>query len=31
MTTDQIAAFCLQLPGAREDLKWGSKDRKSVV
>ncbi|HHQ9807036.1 TPA: MmcQ/YjbR family DNA-binding protein, partial [Pseudomonas aeruginosa] len=24
MTADQIAAFCLQLPGAREDLKWGS-------
>ncbi|MGQ7814319.1 hypothetical protein B6S59_03360 [Pseudomonas sp. A46] len=24
MTSDQIAAFCLQLPGAREDLKWGS-------
>ena len=24
MTTDQIAAFCLALPGAREDFKWGS-------
>lgn len=24
MTPDQIAAFCLALPGAREDLKWGS-------
>ncbi|WP_271407927.1 MmcQ/YjbR family DNA-binding protein [Pseudomonas sp. Q1-7] len=24
MTPDQVAAFCLQLPGAREDLKWGS-------
>jgi predicted DNA-binding protein (MmcQ/YjbR family) len=24
MTPDQIARFCLQLPGAREDLKWGS-------
>ena len=24
MTPDQIAAFCLGLPGAREDLKWGS-------
>ncbi|CAD5110394.1 MmcQ/YjbR family DNA-binding protein [Zestomonas carbonaria] len=24
MTADEIAAFCLQLPGAREDLKWGS-------
>lgn len=24
MTTDQIAAFCLALPGTREDLKWGS-------
>ncbi|MNN81719.1 hypothetical protein D3C81_1985740 [compost metagenome] len=23
MTPDQVAAFCLQLPGAREDLKWG--------
>lgn len=24
MTPDQIAVFCLALPGAREDLKWGS-------
>jgi len=24
MTADEIAAFCMQLPGAREDLKWGS-------
>jgi predicted DNA-binding protein (MmcQ/YjbR family) len=24
MNPDQIAAFCLALPGAREDLKWGS-------
>ena len=24
MAPDQIAAFCLALPGAREDLKWGS-------
>src|SRR5690606_7584077 len=24
MTTDQISAFCLALPGAREDIKWGS-------
>lgn len=24
MTPDQIATFCLGLPGAREDLKWGS-------
>jgi len=24
MTPAAIAAFCLQLPGAREDLKWGS-------
>lgn len=24
MTTDQIAALCLALPGTREDLKWGS-------
>lgn len=23
MTTEAIAQFCLQLPGAREDLKWG--------
>ena len=23
MTTQQIAAFCLSLPGAREDIKWG--------
>lgn len=24
MTPQQIARFCLQLPGAREDIKWGS-------
>ncbi|MBB1521385.1 MmcQ/YjbR family DNA-binding protein [Aquipseudomonas guryensis] len=24
MTAVQIAEFCLSLPGAREDLKWGS-------
>lgn len=24
MTPDQIASFCLSLPGAREDFKWGS-------
>ncbi|HSC82791.1 MAG TPA: MmcQ/YjbR family DNA-binding protein [Pseudomonas sp.] len=24
MTSEQIAGFCLALPGAREDLKWGS-------
>ena len=24
MTNAQIAAYCLSLPGAREDLKWGS-------
>lgn len=24
MTNEQIAAYCLSLPGAREDLKWGS-------
>jgi predicted DNA-binding protein (MmcQ/YjbR family) len=23
MTSEQIAAFCLALPGAREDYKWG--------
>lgn len=23
MTADAIARFCLSLPGAREDLKWG--------
>ena len=23
MTPEDIAAFCLQLPGAREDYKWG--------
>ncbi|MES2818110.1 MAG: MmcQ/YjbR family DNA-binding protein [Pseudomonadota bacterium] len=23
MTAEQIAAFCLDLPGAREDFKWG--------
>ncbi|MGV8917660.1 MAG: MmcQ/YjbR family DNA-binding protein [Pseudomonas sp.] len=23
MTPEQVAAFCLQLPGAREDYKWG--------
>ncbi|MBS7660340.1 MmcQ/YjbR family DNA-binding protein [Pseudomonas lalucatii] len=24
MTRDEIAHFCLHLPGAREDFKWGS-------
>lgn len=24
MTAEQIAAFCLALPGVREDFKWGS-------
>lgn len=24
MNAEQVAAYCLQLPGAREDLKWGS-------
>ena len=24
MTPQQIARFCLELPGAREDIKWGS-------
>lgn len=24
MTPDAIATFCLSLPGAREDLKWGN-------
>jgi predicted DNA-binding protein (MmcQ/YjbR family) len=24
MPTEAIAQFCLQLPGAREDLKWGN-------
>lgn len=24
MTPEQIATFCLSLPGAREDFKWGS-------
>ncbi|QKE63342.1 MmcQ/YjbR family DNA-binding protein [Aquipseudomonas campi] len=23
MTPTQVAAFCLSLPGAREDIKWG--------
>ncbi len=23
MTPQQIATFCLSLPGAREDIKWG--------
>jgi predicted DNA-binding protein (MmcQ/YjbR family) len=23
MTPEQVAAFCLTLPGAREDFKWG--------
>ncbi|MFT5781336.1 MAG: putative DNA-binding protein (MmcQ/YjbR family) [Pseudomonas sp.] len=24
MTSEEIGAFCLQLPGTREDLKWGN-------
>jgi len=31
MTPDQIATFCLALPGAREDLKWGSNQVFSVA
>lgn len=23
MTSEQVATFCLSLPGAREDIKWG--------
>lgn len=23
MTSEQVAAFCMSLPGAREDIKWG--------
>ncbi len=23
MTPQQVAEFCLSLPGAREDIKWG--------
>ena len=31
MTNEQIAAYCLSLPGAREDLKWGSNRVFSIV
>ncbi|MFI8483115.1 MmcQ/YjbR family DNA-binding protein [Pseudomonas sp. NPDC078700] len=31
MTREQIAAFCLQLPGAREDYKWGENQVFSIA
>lgn len=31
MTPEQVAAFCLKLPGAREDYKWGGTRVFSVV
>ncbi|TBV10153.1 MmcQ/YjbR family DNA-binding protein [Phytopseudomonas dryadis] len=31
MTPEEIAAFCLQLPGARLDFKWGSNQVFSVA
>lgn len=31
MTREQVAAFCLQLPGAREDYKWGENQVFSIA
>ncbi|UTW07571.1 MmcQ/YjbR family DNA-binding protein [Pseudomonas benzenivorans] len=31
MTQDEIARFCLELPGAREDFKWGNNQVFSVA
>ncbi|MGX5219158.1 MULTISPECIES: MmcQ/YjbR family DNA-binding protein [Pseudomonas] len=31
MNRQQIAAFCLQLPGAREDFKWGENQVFSIA
>ena len=31
MTRDELLAFCLQLPGARVDYKWGSNQVFSVA
>ncbi|WP_417662288.1 MmcQ/YjbR family DNA-binding protein [Pseudomonas sp.] len=31
MTREQIAAFCLQLPGARTDYKWGENQVFSIA